>query len=118
MSYACSWFLLSSEAVSGRSPAASAQTWNYWLRSGSQAVLSTSGTSPSQPDRLAALTNGLATDPLQFSSRLLVDLGEEVPVTVIGERDGTVTGTSRNLRGINTREREQRDASVLQVTTS
>ncbi len=35
------------------------------------------------------LTSRLLTDSLQVSSRLLVDLGKEVPVAVIGERDGT-----------------------------
>ena len=32
-------------------PTASAQIWSYWIRSGSPAVLSTSGTASSQPER-------------------------------------------------------------------
>jgi dihydrofolate reductase len=46
-----SWFLLSSEVASERFPTASAQIWSYWIRSGSPAVLSTSGTASSQTER-------------------------------------------------------------------
>ena len=46
-----SWSLLSSEVASERFPTASAQIWSYWIRSGSPAVLSTSGTASSQPER-------------------------------------------------------------------
>ena len=45
-----SWFLLPSKA-SERFPTASAQIWSYWIRSGSPAVLSTSGTASSRPER-------------------------------------------------------------------
>jgi dihydrofolate reductase len=44
-------FLLSSEVASERFPTASAQIWSYWIRSSSPAVLSTSGTASSQPER-------------------------------------------------------------------
>ena len=46
-----SWSLLSSEVASERFPTASAQIWSYWIRSGSPAVLSTSGIASSQPER-------------------------------------------------------------------
>jgi RibD domain-containing protein len=38
----------------------SAPIWNYWARSGSQAVLSTSGTAPSQRDHLAGCRRPIA----------------------------------------------------------
>jgi hypothetical protein len=49
----------------------------------------------------------------QLLRRLLVDLGEQVPIAVVGERHGAVTGALRDLRGINSRKGERRDASVL-----
>src|ERR1035438_5674276 len=65
-SCSCSWFPSSLEAANERSPTVSARISNYWTPSGSQAVLSTSDTAPSQPDHLQGVTGrslrpGLAT---------------------------------------------------------
>jgi dihydrofolate reductase len=49
-SCSCSWFPSSSEAASGHCPAVPAWIWTCWTRIGSQTVLSTSGTAPSQRD--------------------------------------------------------------------
>ena len=50
----------SSEAASQPSPAVSAQNWNYWTHSGSQAALSTSRTASRQRDHLAGCCRPIA----------------------------------------------------------
>src|SRR6266699_2062044 len=56
----CSWSPSSSEAASERSPTGSARIWNYSTRSGSQALLSTSGIAPGPLDYLAMCRSPIA----------------------------------------------------------
>ncbi len=54
-------------------------------------------------------------DTVKFLSRLLVDLREKMPVSVIGERDRVVTRSPSDFRGVDPGKGKERDAGVLQI---
>ena len=67
------------------------------------------------------LDDGLARDganSLQLQASLLVDLGEQVSVVVVGERDRRVARASRDLGGVDSGESEQGNSRVLQIVRS
>jgi len=47
--------------------------------------------------------------------RVAIGLGEEVSVVVVGESHARMAGSSRDLRGVDARGREQTDSGVFQV---
>jgi hypothetical protein len=55
---------------------------------------------------------------LELGTRLLVDLGQQVPVAVVGERDARVTGSSGDLGRVHPGSGQEGDSCVLEIARS